>query len=235
MSEHPDIRLCNRDGVVSATVITKYPDFYNQFSPYQMEVTDNIHVLRYKGSNVFDMLMSSNKKIDYSHEVDLITRTSFAPFKYTVLNPLATPPCRARHSDSGYDLSLITISKQMGVVTLYGTGISVQPPAGFYFDLVPRSSIIKTGYMLANSVGVIDQSYTGEIMVPLIKIDPNAPDIELPCKVVQLIPRRWYGLIPVQDNQTNETLRGNGGFGSTDNSDTNTNTLRVNQISSYSS
>lgn len=218
MSENPDIRLCNQDGVVSATVITKCAEFYSQFDPYHMEAIDDVHVLRYKGSNVFDMLMSSNKKIDYSHEMNLITRGSFAPFKYTILNSMAIPPCRARYSDSGYDLSLVTVNKQFGTTTLYGTGISVQPPAGFYFDLVPRSSIIKTGYMLANSVGIIDQSYTGEILVPLIKIDPNAPDIELPCKIVQLIPRRWYGLTPIQDTQTHETMRGSGGFGSTDHS-----------------
>eukprot|EP00976_Prorocentrum_cordatum_P027717 562436-Prorocentrum_minimum.AAC.2 len=33
-------------------------------------------------------------------------------------------------------------------------------------------------------------------MVPLIKIDPDAPDIELPSKLVQLIPRRWFGFRP---------------------------------------
>ena len=98
---------------------------------------------------------------------------------------------------------------------MYGTGLSVQPPTGFYFDLVPRSSITKKGYILANNVGIIDQGYTGEIMVPLPKIDPDAPDLELPCKIVQLIPRRWYNFTGVDASDLTQTTRGEGGFGST--------------------
>ena len=52
--------------------------------------------------------------------------------------------------------------------------------------LVPRSSISKTGYMLANSVGVIDRTYTGNVLVPLIKVDKSMPDLILPARVVQL-------------------------------------------------
>jgi dUTP pyrophosphatase len=111
---------------------------------------------------------------------------------------------------------LININKTIGKVTLYGTGIIVTPPTGYYFDMVPRSSIIKSGYMLANSVGIIDQGYTGEILVPLVKIDEEAPDIELPAKMVQLIPRKWYGFNPVRVDEVHETNRSSGGFGSTD-------------------
>ena len=149
--------------------------------------------------------------------MNLITRSNFAPFRYTLTNSSAITPTRARHSDSGYDVTVISKVKTFGKVTLYGTGIKVQPPNGFYFDLVPRSSIIKSGYIQANSVGIIDQSYTGEIMVPLIKIDPDAPDLELPAKIAQLVPRRWHGLRPVEDESEMETMRGDGGFGSTNN------------------
>jgi len=214
MNQQPDIRLCNRNGEVSATLITENPDSYLKFNPVKTEKIDNIHVLSYKGSNVFDLVMSSVQNIEYNQEINLITRTNFAPFKYNLVHPLAIPPHRSKHSDSGYDLTLITSHEKIGNITVYGTGVSVQPPGGFYFDLVARSSIIHKGYILANSVGVIDQSYTGEIMVPLLKIDPNAPDIELPCKIVQLIPRRWHGLIPTEDT-FDETLRSNNGFGST--------------------
>ena len=82
--------------------------------------------------------------------------------------------------------------------------------------MVPRSSIIKSGYILANSVGVIDQGYTGEILVPLLKVDENQPDLELPKVMVQLIPRRWYHFsIKEGEKGLNETSRGQGGFGST--------------------
>lgn len=135
--------------------------------------------------------------------------------KYKLLKTDAQVPVKANFNESGYDLTLLDIVKKVNNVTLYGTGISVQPPQGWYFDLVPRSSIIKSGYMLANSVGIIDQDYTGEIMVPLIKIDDSLPDLTLPNKIVQLIPRKWYTVNFVED-ALEETKRGDGGFGSTD-------------------
>lgn len=213
----PDIRLTNRDGIVYATVITQHPETFRAFGPYHEEMADNYHVLRYQGSNVFDLVMSTMKKIEYSDEMNIITTSNFAPFRYTLIDSSAIPPTRARHSDSGYDVTVISKAKTFGNVTLYGTGIKVQPPNGFYFDLVPRSSIIKSGYIQANSVGIIDQSYTGEIMVPLIKIDPDAPDLELPAKIAQLVPRRWHGLTPVKRETELKTMRGDGGFGSTNN------------------
>lgn len=141
--------------------------------------------------------------------------------KYTKLRDDAVAPMKSRPSDSGYDLTLIDIAKTVAipagdkVVTYYDTGISVEPPAGFYFDLVPRSSLSKTGYMLANSIGVIDQSYRGSILVPLIRVEPRMPDIALPFRGVQIIPRPVHHF-PLQEvEQLSETDRGEGGFGST--------------------
>jgi dUTP pyrophosphatase len=123
-------------------------------------------------------------------------------------------PGKERVSDSGYDLTLLYESQRMGNVVLYGTGIVVEPPSGWYLDLVPRSSIIKRGYIVANSIGVIDRSYRGEILVPLIKVDPKAPDLELPARVAQLIPRPIVHFEIVEESVA-ASHRGEGGFGST--------------------
>lgn len=123
-------------------------------------------------------------------------------------------PGKERVSDSGYDLTLLYESKRIGDVVLYGTGLVVKPPAGWYFDLVPRSSIIKRGYIVANSIGVIDRSYRGEILVPLIKVDPRAPDLELPARVAQLIPRPIVHFEVIEE-ALSASHRGEGGFGST--------------------
>jgi deoxyuridine 5'-triphosphate nucleotidohydrolase len=129
---------------------------------------------------------------------------------------LAFPLRKERISDSGYDITLIGIHKQIGEVTMYSTGIKISPPNGIYFDLVPRSSIIKSGYILANNIGVIDRSYRGEILVPLIKIDKSMPDLPLPSRIVQLIPRLIPHIELVRLDDLEETPRGSGGFGSTD-------------------
>jgi dUTPase len=105
-------------------------------------------------------------------------------FRWVKCLPEGCGPRKAHASDSGYDITLVRPGKRTGRVQFFHTGVKVQPSYGWYFDLVPRSSISKTGYMLANSVGVIDRTYVGEVLVPLIKIDDQAADLELPARVV---------------------------------------------------
>lgn len=136
-------------------------------------------------------------------------------FRWVACHPNAIAPFKTRVSDSGYDLTVIREVKRFGSSVLYGTGIQVAPPPGWYFDVVPRSSIIKSGYMVANSVGVIDRSYRGEIMVPLVKIDPAAPELELPARVAQMIPRPIVHMLCESSPTADTTQRGGGGFGST--------------------
>jgi deoxyuridine 5'-triphosphate nucleotidohydrolase len=136
-------------------------------------------------------------------------------FKWMKTRPDAIKPSKERASDSGFDLTILEPIKSYGKTTLYSTGIKVIPEFGWYLDIVPRSSISKTGYMLANNTGIIDRTYTGEIMVALIKVDENAKDIELPCRIVQMIPRQIVNIELVQVDTFTETSRGEGGFGST--------------------
>ncbi len=138
-----------------------------------------------------------------------------ASIRWTPVHPDARAPFKERITDSGYDLTLLYEKKRVGSCILYGTGVIVEPPFGWYLDVVPRSSIIKTGYLLANNVGVIDRGYRGEVMVPLIKIDSNAPDLPLPARVVQMVPRpiAHFGLL--ESEAASASHRGAGGFGST--------------------
>jgi len=138
-------------------------------------------------------------------------------FKCVKTNENAVLPFKEKVTDSGYDLTLISEAKKYGSVTLYDTGLKIKPIKGWYFDLVPRSSIIKTGYMLANNIGVIDQTYTGNIFVPLVKIDKDAPDLKLPIRIVQIIPRPIIHTEFIEVDNIEETGRATGGFGSTGN------------------
>jgi dUTP pyrophosphatase len=140
-------------------------------------------------------------------------------FRWARTHPDAVHPFKARASDAGYDLTIIGDREEdRGRETrLYRTGVRVSCLHGWYFDLLPRSSIVKTGYMLANSVGVIDRSYRGEVLVPLRKVDPRAPDLQFPARIVQLVPRPVIHLTFEEVDDLEETDRGAGGFGSTGN------------------
>lgn len=136
-----------------------------------------------------------------------------------VVEPGGIMPTRAHPEDVGYDLWITSQTDNVyGPTVLYDTHIKVEPPAGYYWEVFPRSSISKTGYMLANGIGLIDPNYRGTIKLALTKIWGEAPELELPCKIGQLVLRKIHETVCIES--TSETLskttRNEGGFGSTD-------------------
>ena len=93
--------------------------------------------------------------------------------KIKLLDDSAVVPSLAHETDSGYDLTFIGIDSIYGDVIKFKTGISIQPPKNYYFEVYPRSSISKFPLAMANSVGIIDNGYTGEIIVPVRVLHPN--------------------------------------------------------------
>lgn len=128
-------------------------------------------------------------------------------------------PSLAGPNEIGFDLTIIEKIKDINSNTaMYDTYISVKPSDGFYFEIVPRSSLSKTGYILTNSIGIIDPTYRGTLKIVLTKINEQAPDIILPNKKFQLIPRFHISkeMIVKEVDELDMTERGEGGFGSTD-------------------
>ena len=136
-------------------------------------------------------------------------------FKFVKKDNRAYTPSRAMNTDSGWDLHLLSKIKEENGVEYYDTGIAVQCPQGYYLELVGRSSISKSGYMLANNVGIIDNGYRGNIIAALVKINPNMPDLKLPVRLVQIIPKKVVDSYFTECKELDETPRGAGGFGST--------------------
>lgn len=138
------------------------------------------------------------------------------------LDPAAILPSKARFSDVGYDVTIIRHHKTLNAQTdLWDTGLSLRIPFGFYVELVPRSSLSKSGYVLANSIGIIDRSYQGNLLVALTRIVPDATPMNtlLPFRCCQLIFRRQLFVeleeVPTEGSHPEPTSsRGTGGFGS---------------------
>ncbi len=125
------------------------------------------------------------------------------------------PPFKKYKDDVGYDLYLVELIEKKGNFYFYDTKIRVEPPPGYYIEIVPRSSLSKTGFVMANSIGIIDPQYRGTIKVALRKIDENAPDLKLPFRGVQMILRK-LNLFDIEVvDKLSETERKEGGFGST--------------------
>jgi dUTP pyrophosphatase len=132
--------------------------------------------------------------------------------------PDAVIPSRAYPTDTGLDLTAVKLHKVLPCgVYMYDTGISIELPDGYYAEIVPRSSMSKSGWMLANSVGVIDNSYRGNLLIALYHANTSMPELELPFKQCQLVIKKLelFDVVEVNSGLSN-TERGNGGFGSTD-------------------
>lgn len=130
----------------------------------------------------------------------------------------AVVPNKTHASDVGYDVTIIKEHKRLGNrVIMYDTGLQLTVSQGFYAELVPRSSLSKTGYMLANSMGIIDPGYKNNLYVAVIQVDPDAPPLPLPFRGFQLIFRQHARVHIYEDDPMVdiETSRGMGGFGST--------------------
>lgn len=67
--------------------------------------------------------------------------------------------------DVGFDLIAASDPEIEETYIQYRTGVHIEPSHGLFSLLFPRSSISKTNLVLANSVGVIDNGYRGEILV----------------------------------------------------------------------
>ena len=129
----------------------------------------------------------------------------------------AVIPTRGNEYAVGYDLTIISKYKQLTSKTaLYDTGIRIQPGEGYYTEILPRSSLSKSGYMLSNSVGVIVPDYRGNLLVALTKVDDSVPDFVFPFKCAQLVLRKVFDYKLTPMSELSSTERGDGGFGSTD-------------------
>ena len=145
----------------------------------------------------------------------LFTTMNKQVVKYKLVDESAVLPKQVHSTDAGFDLTINSVKPIPGGY-ICGTGISVQPPSGFHFEMVCRSSTYKKGLMLWNSIGIIDNEYTGEIKA-VFKSDEVHVAPQVGDRLVQLILRPTINLEFIEVASLSETDRGFGGFGSTGN------------------
>lgn len=136
--------------------------------------------------------------------------------KIKKINPSAVIPSYAKKGDAGMDLTatrLISVTKYQVV---YGTDLAYEIPEGYVGLVYPRSSIRKYDLELANSVGVIDSGYRGEIQLTFNKTNIASPTMyEVGDRIGQMIIME-YPSIELQEviDFESETERGVDGHGS---------------------
>ena len=140
--------------------------------------------------------------------------------KFTKLNKNAVSPQRATDEAAGYDLSAVI--EQKGIFLspeeskMISTGIAVEIPRGYVGFLFGRSGLgCKENLRLANCVGVIDSDYRGEIKVCLYNDSSVNKLVENGTRIAQLVIVPHLAVEMVEVDELSNTVRGEGGFGST--------------------
>lgn len=133
--------------------------------------------------------------------------------KFKRLYRQAVAPRRGSALAAGFDLTAIDYRRDPETgVWEYGTGIAVELPPGCCALLMPRSSIYRTGAVLSNGVGLLDEDYRGEIK---FKFYAEARPYDVGQRIGQLVVLQLPQVAFEEAAELSETERGTGGYGST--------------------
>ena len=91
--------------------------------------------------------------------------------KFKKLSENAVAPKQGTVGSAGFDLTAARVEDR-GDCIAYFTDIATEIPEGYFGLLFPRSSIVKTGLQLGNSVGVLDRDFRGNISFVFIQKTP---------------------------------------------------------------
>ena len=135
------------------------------------------------------------------------------------LNPSVELPDYKSDGASGMDLMAFlkkTIILKPKSSCLVPTGISVAFSNNFEIQIRPRSGLAaKNNISILNTPGTIDSDYRGEIKVILFNHGNNDFLINNKDRIAQMILTPVIKMDLEETNNLPETIRGDGGFGST--------------------
>lgn len=165
--------------------------------------------------------------------------------KFKKLHERACTPSKTYPNDFCYDCVAISEEEIAPNVWKYGLGLAFQierdletlsssiaihggkesqfnrvldfsrSPINLSLDARPRSSVWKTGMVLSNCEGTIDENYIGEVSAVFYHVMPNMPRYKVGDRVCQIKLGFTLPMEFVEVKDLNSTDRGEGGYGST--------------------
>ena len=156
--------------------------------------------------------------------IEIYPMTSKAEEHYRKLYPETVTQLSA--DNAGVDIYTMSVEDK-GVVQMvhseivvkmvkFVEGVEGHQDVNFY--MAPRSSIWKSGVTMANSMGIIDRSYRGELMGACLPIAGSTVNIKEGDRLFQILAPDMDHIRGVNVKsyaELDETRRGSGGFGST--------------------
>ena len=163
--------------------------------------------------------------------------------KVKKLNEDAVIPSRAYDRDFGYDVVAVSEEEIAPNVWKYGIGLAFQierdwetilkghqltrfivendtridmrqSPLNLSIDFRPRSSVWKTGMVLSNCVGTIDEGFVSGISAIFYHVMPDMPRYRAGDKIGQIKLGMAFPMEFVEVDELDDTERGENGYGS---------------------
>lgn len=165
--------------------------------------------------------------------------------KLKILNKNAVIPFKTYDKDFCYDVVATSMLEVAPNVYKYGIGLAFQiergnepllqvkknvfgqeerfdtlvdlskSPIKLSLDFRPRSSVWKTGMVLSNCQGTVDELYRGEVSAVFYHVMPNMPKYEIGDRIGQIKIGMTLPIEFVEVSELDNTERGAGGYGST--------------------
>lgn len=144
--------------------------------------------------------------------------------KILKIHPDAVIPFKTYSKDFCYDVTATSCEEVAPNVYKYGLGFALQidrdikerqMEENLSIDLRPRSSIWKTGMVLSNCVGTIDEFYTGEVSAVFYHVFPNLPKYKVGDRIGQIKIGMTLPIRFIEVSELSTTERGSNGYGST--------------------
>lgn len=147
------------------------------------------------------------------------------PCKVKKLRPNAQLPVRATATAAGYDVTFCPLKPngectswqcETGGVYAFHTGLAFEMPADVAMLVLPRSGLAsKRQLRPANTPGLVDSDYRGELIVMMENFGTELQIIEPGERIAQLVFINPLVMDFTEVDELSETNRGDGGFGST--------------------
>ena len=134
------------------------------------------------------------------------------------LHSATTLPSKKSDYSAGYDLYAAGVKPTIippGKTMKIGTGLAFELPRGYFAAIFARSGLATDqGLRPANCVGVCDEDYRGEYIVPLHNDSDEEQIVMAGERVAQMILMRYENIKFEEVEELSKTVRGAGGFGS---------------------
>ena len=141
----------------------------------------------------------------------------FCAVKFTKLHPDAKVPSYANGSveDAGMDLYSIEDKViEPNKSRIVKTGIAIELPVGHEAQIRPRSGLASK-YSVSVNFGTIDPGYRGELGAIMFNFGTDNYYVAKGDRIAQMVVSKYERVVLEEVNQLSESIRGEGGHGST--------------------